>query len=153
MAHSLLIGDDHNVANWAFTAYRKSPFHYNRVYGLLDTDKKLVGAVLFHNCNGANMELSYYGPKTMSVGIFRTLAKLAIAEFNPSRCTVIVSKRNKRLMASLHRCGWKLEGVQRRYYGHLDVNRNVGVRFVLFQEQIERLATRVRYNHSLEQQG
>jgi hypothetical protein len=153
MVHSLLIGDDQNVANWAFAAFRKVPFQYNRAYGLLDEEKKLDGAVLFHNCNGANLELSYYGANTMSVGIFRTLAKLAIAEFNPSRCTVVVSKRNKRLMKSLHRCGWKLEGVQRRYYGHLDVNRNAGVRFVLFQEQIERMAIRSTFSSELAQQG
>lgn len=140
MAHSLVIGDDHNIATWVFSAYRLYPFPYNRVFGLLDTEKKLVGAILFHNFNGVNLELSYYGAKTLTVGIVRSLARLAMAEFKPARCTFVVSKRNKRLIRSLDRFGCKLEGVQRRYYGHLDTNRNTGVRFVLFQEQIERLA-------------
>jgi hypothetical protein len=43
--------------------------------------------------------------------------------------------------------------VQRRYYGHLDVNRNAGVRFVLFQEQIERMAIRSTFSSELAQQG
>jgi hypothetical protein len=153
MAHSLVIGDDHNIAAWAFAAYRKIPFLYNRVYGILDIDKKLIGAVLFHNYNGVNLEMSYYGARTLTVGIVRSLARAVICEFNPARVSVTVSKRNKTLMKSLHRCGWKLEGSQRRFYGHVDVNRNVGVRFVLFQEQIERLASGGVNNPSLEHQG
>ncbi len=114
---------------------------YDRVYGILAEDKTLVGAVMLHNFNGNNIEMSYYGYRTLSAGIVRTLCRLGIAEFNPSRCTVLVSKRNKTLMRSLDRFGFKLEGVQRRLYGDADTNRNTAVRFVLFREQIFRIAS------------
>lgn len=140
MPNSLVIGDDDRIAAWVFQAYRINPFKYNRVYGVMSQDRILVGAIILHNFNGANLELSYYGTNTLSAGIVRALSRMALTEFNPSRCTLVISKRNKRLMRSLDRFGCKLEGVQRRYYGHIDMNRNTGVRFVLFKEQIEVLA-------------
>lgn len=140
MAYGLLIGDDVAVASWAFTSYGRYPAPVNRALGIVGPDKVLKGAILFQNFNGTNIEMSYYGEWTVSLGIVRVMARVVVTEFNAARLTVVTTKKNRRLMRSLQKFGFKLEGVQRRYYGHRDCSRNTGVRFVLFREEIDKLA-------------
>ena len=141
MSLGLVVAEDLNVASWAFQKFNVFPMPVNKGIGVINTKTgEIVGAILFQNFNGYNLELSYYGQNTLTPGIVRTLARIAILEFNVSRVTVTVSKKKKRLIRSLHRFGYKLEGSQRRYYGARDCFRNTGIRFVLFREQIERLA-------------
>ena len=139
--YGILIGDDERIASWAFTHFQRIPVTYNRVLGIVDNDDGvLVGAILFTNYNGYNVELRYYGPWTLTLGIVRVISKIVVHEFNASRMTVLTSKKNKRLMRSLQRFGFKLEGVQRCQYGIRDCSRNTAVRFVAFRDQIERVA-------------
>ena len=140
MANGLLIGDDERVAAWAFAAFQRYPTKVDRCLGIVGPDKNLIGAILLQNFNGTNIELSYYGPRTLSLGIVRAIGKIVSLEFNAARLTVVTSKKNKRLMRALQRLGFHLEGAQRRYFGHRDCSRNVGVRFVLFREEIDRIA-------------
>lgn len=139
MTVGLLVDCDEQVAQHFSASYGVPLFKYDRALGLI-RDGKLVGTVLFSNWNGYHVELSYYGKKTMTAGVIRALAQYGIKHFNPSRATVITSKRNKRFIRALMRIGFKLEGVQRRYYGADDTNRNAGVRFVMFRDRIEEIA-------------
>src|SRR5271170_6237073 len=127
MSIGVLIGSDDQVAQHFLLPRGQTFFKFDRAVGLIK-DGKLVGTVLFHGWNGANVEISYYGVHTMTAGIIRFLARFAINEFKPSRLTAITSKRNKRFIRSLQRLGFKLEGAQRCYYGADDCNRNTGVR-------------------------
>ena len=140
MANGLLLGDDARVAAWAFDVFQRYPTVVNRALGVLDHNKNLVGAILLQNFNGTNIELSYYGPRTLSAGIARSIAKIVALEFNAARCTVVTSKKNKRLMRVLQRFGFCLEGSQRCYFGHRDCSRNTGIRFVLFRDKIDKMA-------------
>lgn len=145
MAKGIYLGHDQVVANWAFKTFHRFPMQVNRAFGIVENkDDKynpvLVGAILFQNFNGNNVELSYYGPNTFSLGIARAMARVVLGEFKASRVTIVTSKKNKRIMRALQKFGFKLEGVQRRYYGDRDCYRNTGVRFVMFREDIEKLA-------------
>lgn len=140
MTVGLLIGSDKVVAEWLFSTYEQHSFSYDKCLGLVDSDRTLRGAVLFHNWNGANVELSYYGAQTMRLGIVRCLASYIINNFDPARLTVTTSKRNRHFIKSLLKFGFKLEGTQRCYYGRRDCNRNVGVRFVMFRDLIDNIA-------------
>lgn len=140
MANGLLIGDDERVASWAFSTFQRYPTRVDRALGVLGPDKNLIGAILLQNFNGTNIELSYYGPHTLSLGIVRAIARIIVLEFNAARLTVVTTKKNKHLMRSLQRFGFCLEGAQRRYFGHRDCSRNVGIRFVLFREEIDKIA-------------
>ena len=141
MTYGLIIGNDSVIAQWAFTQFNLYPMPFNRVLGIIDKDQKVVGAILLQNYNGVNIELSYYGPRTLTVGIARAIARLALGQFNVARATVVTSKRNRRLMQSLLRFGFKLEGVQRCFYGPEDNKKNTGVRFVMFRDRIEKIAS------------
>jgi RimJ/RimL family protein N-acetyltransferase len=113
----------------------------SQAIGVMNEKGEIIGAALFQDFNGYNVELGYYGPKTVSLGISRALAKIALGVFNASRVTVVTSKKNKRLMRGLIKIGFKLEGVQRCFYGHEDNNRNTGVRFVMFKDRIQEIAS------------
>ena len=139
MSTGLLFDCDALVAQFLFKKYDWRPFKYDHAIGLL-VNGSLQGAVLFHCFNNFNVEMSYYGKATMTVGVVRTLARFAIAVFNPSRITIITSKRNKRYIRGYQKLGFQLEGVQRCFYGHRDCNRNTGVRLVMYRERINTIA-------------
>lgn len=141
MGAGLLLDCDQHVVKWIHSVQQwPIELQCNRAIGIVDKEGKLCGAILFHFYNGYNVELSYYGANTLSPGIIRFIVKFALNIFNVSRLTVSVSKRKRRLMQSLQRLGFKLEGAQRCYYGHRDCNRNTAVRFVMFRDRLEQLA-------------
>lgn len=140
MANGLLIGQDNDIACWVFATWKLCPTKVDRGLGIVGPTGNLLGAILLQNFNGTNIELSYYGPRTISSGIVRSIARIIVLDFNAARVTVVTSKKNKRLMRSLQKFGFRLEGAQRRYFGHRDCSRNVGVRFVLFREELDKIA-------------
>lgn len=140
MTIGLLLGSDAAIAEKLFASNKQPQYKYDRCVGLVDNSKGLVGAILFHNWNGSNVELSYYGHGTLTLGVIRCLARYINCTFDPSRLTVTVSKRQKTLQRSVQRLGFKLEGTQRCYYGKIDCTRNTGIRFVMFRDRLDVLA-------------
>lgn len=139
MSKGLLLDCDAQVIAWAFQTYNKMPMHIDRAIGVVE-DGLLVGAALFSSYNSVNAELSYYGKNTVTVGIIRALSKIALYELRLARCTVIVPKRPSFLLKKLTKFGFRYEGVQRRHYGPTDSSRHTGCRFVVFREDMLKLA-------------
>jgi hypothetical protein len=137
----LLFGADRVVAETCFELYGLGAgFKYDACLGIVDEDGRFKGAILLHGYQGYDIQMSYYGSWTLTPGIARTVAQFIIEKFDPARLTVIVNKRNKRLIRSCQRFGFRLEGVQRCYFGKQDCNRNTGVRLVGFRKEIDRVA-------------
>jgi len=139
MRTGLLLNNDEVVAEYLFKHHVTPHMNYDAAIGILK-DGILIGGVLLQSWNGFNVELSYYGRGTLTHGIIRTLARIVIIGLKPSRLTVTVNRKNRVLMRGVRKLGFVLEGTQRRFYGDQDINRNTGVRFVMFREQIEKLA-------------
>lgn len=139
MKKGLLIDCDRIVSEWAFKEYNRFPIAVDRAIGIVE-DGKIIGAALFTSYNAHNANFSYYGKDTLTAGIARGLAKIALYELNLSRLTVIVPKRPSYLLKKLHKYGFKYEGVQKRFYGPTDRDKHTGCRFVVFREQIEKFA-------------
>jgi hypothetical protein len=135
----LLIGAEKEVTAWAFKAHNKMPIHVDRAFGVLEGGK-LVGAALFSNFNHWNAEFSFYGRSSLSRGIIRELAKIALYELHLSRCTVIVPKRPTFLLKRMAKYHFRFEGIQRRYYGATDSSSHTGCRFVVFKDGMLKLA-------------
>ena len=140
MPTGLLFDCDAHVAKFLFEANNAPQFKYDRALGLIDAQGQLVGGVLFQNWNGYNVEMSYYGPNTMTLGVIRTLWRFAIYTFDPVRLTVSTSKRNRQFMRGLQKLGFRVEGAMRCFYGKRDCNRNTAIRFVMFRERMEQIA-------------
>jgi RimJ/RimL family protein N-acetyltransferase len=139
MRTGLLLHNDHQVAEYLFQNHVIPRMQYDVAIGIL-TDGVLSGGILLQSWNGFNVELSYYGQGSLTPGIIRCLARILISGLNPSRVTVTVRRKNRVLMRGLRKLGFAVEGTQRRYYGNEDLNRNTGVRFVMFRERVEQLA-------------
>ncbi len=139
MTRGLLVGHDSAVADWAFHTFQLVPTQFNLAVGVVAQDQ-LVGAILVQNWNGVNLEVSYYGQRTLTPGIVRSIARMVWGTYHPSRVTVVTSRSNRRLIRSLQRLGFCLEGTQRRYYGDRDCRRSTGVRLVMFRERVAELA-------------
>ena len=134
LPHGLLFGHDQPVAVWCWNEFKIRPMPADAAIGIV-RNNRLVGAAVFQNFSGYNVELSYYGPQTFSAGIARALARYAIERFNVDRLTMRTNRRNASILKMFHRFGFKLEGVQHRYYGAFG---DAAV-FVLFREDLERI--------------
>jgi RimJ/RimL family protein N-acetyltransferase len=140
MPTGLLFECDETVANWLFQRNNWPIYKYDKAIGLVNEEGNLIGAVLLQHWNGNNIELSYYGRNTLSLGVIRCLARYLLSSFSPARVTVTTRKKNRSLIRSLQKLGFRLEGMMRCFYGLNDCNRNTGVRFVMFRADIEKLA-------------
>src|SRR5258706_2258150 len=149
MPNGLLVDNDQAVADWAYKSFNIFSQPVNKAYGIVDPKGNLLGAILFQNFNGVNLELSYYGPRTLSSGIVRIIARTALGHFHAARLTVVTSQRNKRLIRALMKIGFRLEGVQRCFYGHDDNKRNTGVRLVAFHDALSKVAYRTTSRHEI----
>jgi RimJ/RimL family protein N-acetyltransferase len=135
LAHGLLFGHDPAVGHWAFNEFKIKAMPFDAAIGII-RKHKLIGAAIFQNFSGHNVELSYYGPETFSAGIARSLARYTIERFNIDRLTMRTNRKNTSILKMFSQFGFKFEGVQRRYYGPYG---DAAV-FVLFREDIERIA-------------
>lgn len=139
MTTGILFNHDDAVAVAVFNYYGSPPLKYDKCLGIVKGEI-LVGGIFFTNWNGFNVELGYYGEKTLTLGVVRMIARYSIATFDPSRLSITTSKRNRQLIAALLRMGFKLEGIQRCYYGKEDTRRNTGVKLVMFRDRLEQIA-------------
>lgn len=135
LAHGLLFGHDAAVASWAWNEFKRTQMPIDAAVGIVRA-KQLVGAAIFQNYSGFNVELSYYGPETFSAGIAKGLAQYALNRFNHlDRLTMRTNRNNASILKMFQRFGFKFEGVQHRYYGPYG---DAAV-FVLFREDLERI--------------
>lgn len=139
MSTGLLFDCDEEVAKWLFSQQKWPAYKYDKALGLIDSKGMLVGAVFYHSWNGSNVEIAYYGKGTMTPGVYRSLARYAILQFDASRLSAITSKKNRQLIKGLMKTGFKFEGISRCYYGKQDCNKNTGVRLVMFRDVLERV--------------
>ena len=113
----LLFGHDQTVADWVSKKWGKPIPPWYHAIGVLDTDGVLKGGATFHNFNGSNIELCYYGPQTFSLDVIKGLTRFVFNHLKCSRLTVSVPRKNKVLIKSVSRMGMKVEGVLKHYYG------------------------------------
>lgn len=131
---TFIFGHDAEIAQWAFSTFNMRPSHYEMAIGIL-TDGKLVGAVLWQAFSGHDIEISYYGPRTMTLGIARTCARIAIDHFGVSRVTARTSRKNKTMTRGIKKIGFEYEGVRRHAYGDQDA-----IMYGLYGKNLARLA-------------
>ena len=113
---TFVLGHDVEVAAWAFGTFNFAPTPFCMAVGIAEREKGLVGAFLFHAHNGPDVEVSYYGPGTMTPEIVKGIAKIAVEQLGVSRITARTSRDNH-LRKSIHKLGFEFEGVRKCGYG------------------------------------
>ena len=115
---TLLLDHDLDIARW--TAVRLGVDTLNRLasaIGVLDEDGVVIGGCVLHNWSRYDMELSYYGPGTMTVGMLKIIAQ-NVVDAGCHRLTLRCSRRDsKRLVPGYLKLGFRYEGCQERLYG------------------------------------
>lgn len=136
----LIFGHDAEIAAWAFRTFQRIPTPCVMAIGIIDPAGAVKGAVLFQEWNGCNIELSWFGPNTVTRGILRQVMTVVLDKFNVQRVTVRTMRRNKALVRSLPKLGWKYEGMMPGFYG--PARGDAAVVFGLYRDGIARLAGR-----------
>ena len=133
----LLAGCDEEVAQWTYNKFGYRPAHYDMALAVID-DGALVASVLFHAYNGPDVELSYFGPNTMTLGIVKQIMNVAVNHLGVSRVTVRTARNNKIMTRKIKKIGFEYEGIRKHGYGQYDA-----VMYGLYGDKLARLAGKV----------
>jgi len=134
MRTQFILGHDVEVAHWAFSTFNFAPTAFCMAVGIAEKGNGLVAACLFHAHNGPDVELSYYGPGTLTLETVRGIAKIAVEHLGVSRITARTARNNK-LRKNIHKIGFEFEGVRRCGYGEHDA-----LMYGLYGKNLARLA-------------
>jgi RimJ/RimL family protein N-acetyltransferase len=134
---TFLLNRDIEVAAWAFKTFGFHPTQYCMAIGIIENDL-LVAACMFHAHNGPDVELSYYGPKTLTLDIVKGLAKIAVEHLGVSRITARTARSNKTMTRGIRKVGFQYEGVRKCGYGNQDA-----IMYGLYGKNLAKLAGKV----------
>lgn len=115
----IIVGHDQVVASWAQAKFQGPNFYaMHSAVGLADPSGTLTGAALFSDYYpGGNVELTYYGPGTISRAVIRAVIYYAFVTLGVSRITAKTRATNKPAIQVLNRLGCDFDCVMKRYYG------------------------------------
>lgn len=115
---NLVAGHDGVVAEWAQTKFTGLNFYAMHSAFGVENEGHLIGAAIFSDYYpGGNVELTYYGPGTLTRRLFGAIAYHAFITLGVSRVTARTRCRNKEVIGLLQRLGFKHEAVVKRYFG------------------------------------
>lgn len=129
-------GNDALINEWTHANFGVRNFNSDMALGIID-GPKLVGSVYFHAYNGYDIEISYFGPQTMTRGLWKELCRIALDHFGVSRITARTPKTNKQMTRGIHKLGFVYEGVRHHGYGDTDA-----IMYGLYGRNLARLAGR-----------
>ncbi len=139
MSKILATGNDKLVEEWAFVNFGIVPLGCNLAVGIMD-GPQIVAAAFFHAHNGPDVEISYYGPRTMTLDVVKGLARIAVEHLGVSRVTARTASTpdHKRIRRGFAKIGFEYEGTRRCGYGSKDA-----IMFGLYGRKFARLTGKV----------
>jgi len=113
----LVAGDKNGIAMWAGLRL-KTLFHEPfEAIGIVDASGALVGAAIFNDYTGPNVELTLVAPRALSRAVLRGLAQYAFDWLHAVRVSVHVRAGDRRTIELAIKAGFRTEGVRRRFFG------------------------------------
>ena len=113
---TIIVGRYDGIVGWIKDRLNAQVEGLYTTIGVLNEDGALLGGGVLHNWTRYDMELTYFGPETMTRRVFHKIAE-ALEEANCHRLTIRVPRGHRKTLVSLPRLGFKYEGTQRRFYG------------------------------------
>lgn len=113
--------------------------HFSPPYvgiGFTRDERNLCGGALFNNWTGSNIDLSIYGPGSITRYAMGTLCRYAFKQISANRITARTRRSNKTIQKLLPRFGFIFEGTQKRYYG--PQRENDALLYALFPDAAEK---------------
>lgn len=146
MTTAILAGQDMQIALWTFQEFNLRPMQISSAFGILK-DNQLKGSIIFQHFNGCNVEVSYYGPNTATLGMLRFVCTTALDKYKVERMTARTPKTNPKLINWWYRLGAKFEANLHRYYGSTYEDKHTAVQVVMFKETMELILRRGKTVH------
>ena len=134
----LILNSQAAVAAWSWKAADCRPMQYEFIAGIAAESGQLVGAIMFTNYNGHDVEVHFYGPGRLTRRAVRFIMQTAIMLFNVERLTV--RTRKPHMARGVAKLGAIYEGTMRRLYGPTDADEHAGQQFAFYRPTIMKLA-------------
>jgi RimJ/RimL family protein N-acetyltransferase len=116
----ILLGHDPLVLAWIKARHGMEMFPPCVAVGISE-GSDLIGAIVFNNFTGRNIEASVAGEtRAFSPRVIRWCFQYAFGQLGCSRATLRTRKRATEVRHLIERMGFKPEGKMRRYYGDDD---------------------------------
>lgn len=112
----VVLDRDGEVANWAATKLNQPITPPYRAIGFA-ADGELVGATIFNDFNGSNIEITIYGPGCMTREAIRFCFDYAFRQQGVKRITARTRRDNVEMRKLFPRLGFIYEGTAKRYFG------------------------------------
>ena len=132
----LVFGRDVEVAQWVARRLDLVIVPPYAAIGATRDGRTLCAGAVFNQWNGANLEVTLYGPGCLSRGAIRAVCHYAFSQVGARRLSAVTRRSNKAMQRLLPRLGFRFEGVARRYFG--PYRRDDALRFVLFPDAADR---------------
>jgi len=136
---NLVSGHDKVVHEWASQQFGRKLAPCYSAFGLIDKEGPLLGAVIFQDYNGSNIEVSYWG-HGFTLGVIKQLMSYCFEHLKVERVTARTPRDNKALLRQMPKIGFKYEGCLRRYYG--PHKRHDALIFGMLKSDVERFLRR-----------
>jgi RimJ/RimL family protein N-acetyltransferase len=82
-----------------------------------DLTGELAGAIIYNRYNGADIEISFYGPGTMHRRFIRAAFAYPFEQLNVLRLTARTKRSNKAMCKLLPRLGFVFEATLKNHFG------------------------------------
>jgi RimJ/RimL family protein N-acetyltransferase len=132
----LVTGNDQIIAHWTYNAFGVLCTNIDLAIAIMENNK-IIGSAFFQRHCGPDIELSYFGPGTMTLDIVKGLAKIAVSHFGVSRVTVRTATDNETIQ-KVEKLGFVREGIVHDHYGE----NSDAIMFGLFGKNLAKLAGR-----------
>ena len=129
---NIVTGHDARVLEWAEPLMNGEIGNPVAVHGVVDKDGTLVGALIYGEYDGHNIELSLCGTRGITPRVLRFIFEYPFVELGCGRLWARIRKSNKTMKKLLPRAGFRFEGVERTYYADEDA-----LRFSMLKNECE----------------
>jgi hypothetical protein len=136
---TVIHGRDAIVGAWLFEVTKTHPMRFDMAVGIVDRDRRLVGAFMFTGFNGSEAEVHFYGPGTLTRGVWREMMRIAVVILRLNR--LIIRTRKPSMSRGIAKLGAVWEGTQRRVYGPSDSVEHRADCWVMFRETMAKYLT------------
>jgi hypothetical protein len=114
----LVFGHDATIGAWAAERLGLTINPPFVALGIVDASGDLKGALIYHNWNGSDLEVTHYGPNCWTRSVVRAaLWAYPFENVGANRLTARTRRTNRNVRQLLTRLGFVNEAVLKRYYG------------------------------------
>jgi RimJ/RimL family protein N-acetyltransferase len=113
----IVLGQDEAVGQFAAERLGRAIIPPFTSMGIVGDDGQLAGAIIYNGYNGANIEISFYGPGTMHRRFIKAAFAYPFDQLKVIRLTARTKRSNKLMCKLLARLGFTYEATLKNYFG------------------------------------